>query len=86
MIAVFAVDLAVHFVVSALAGYFLYSLTQFAFYLLYSMVGFRPGRTTWEGKLIYLCSLGSLVFASWFVHCVQDYGWHGFWMQLNGGW
>ena len=83
LIAVYALDLAMHFISSALPGWAAFSSMQYVLSHLFSMVGSPPGRTTLAGRLIYLCSLGSLFFASFFVHCWLDYGWSTFWLRLG---
>ena len=84
LIAVYALDLAIHFISSALPGWVAFSSTRSVLSHLFLRVGSPPGRTTLAGRLIYLCSLGSLFFASWLTHCLVDYGWSGFWATLEG--
>ena len=81
---IYALDLAIHFISSALPGWAAFSSTRSVLSHLFLRVGSPPGRTTLAGRLIYLCSLGSLFFASWLTHCLLDYGWSGFWATLEG--
>jgi len=81
-LALVALDLALHFVSSSLAGWAAFSSTRYVLCLLFSQGGSPPGMTTLEGKLIYLCSLGSLFFASWLMHCWLDYG-SRLWVELG---
>ena len=78
-----ALDLLVHFVSSGLAGYFLWRLTLFVTCNLFSLVSRRRGYTTADALCISLFSLSVALFVSAWVHCWQDFGWHGLLSRLS---